>query len=683
VTVFARIMFAESRFNFTEAEAGTVFPDFGVACPTNRLDFSTQSSSKTFIAKCAKTSKIIGVASCSPWNGCFPSVVKADSFFVGIISLCYVIEEHRRQGVAKTLIDICIAHLQSIGCKQVILSAESQSGVDFFENCGFDVGNVLSVQLDNTPTAQPVHNISIIAKGPECDNDVVSNWKAMWTEAGIPESSLENEFSDITLGFISEARSNLGYQTFAAIDTSGGKETVCGTVSCQLVNPSSPQMLLKGSTVMGTVWAVYVNPAYRCRGIARALMCSVMKHWKTLGCTEGALMYASQNGRRVYERLGFAPCGARTLALSMEIPRCPSVCLTTPRDGLPQDSGSADSDVASVSGESASCDVSLGSDDIVGNGIEMLRERPSLSVHSDVYLCQLLHALQRQLEALATLSQLAQTDNTHQDPNTFHILDHEDIVHVIDVQRRLGFFIDPQDNWLTQNIKRFGKGFDMMELARDPALLAAKFDKLSSKYDEWASGNKSKVDLWIAKQAWHFASSYGQGSTRVLDVACGIGLPAQTTRLCGWSGHFTCSDISPGMVKRAKQRGACDDGFVCDVNQGMCDVADGSYNVVICTGALELLDHAVVLPEFHRIIAPGGMLWASFQMEDPDGAAPSTAHQNVKGISSHQAISRLEACGFRVRMDRCEACWDAFYTPSFQQDGSMLPVPYFFVVAEK
>ena len=255
----------------------------------------------------------------------------------------------------------------------------------------------------------------------------------------------------------------------------------------------------------------------------------------------------------------------------------------------------------------------------------------------------------------------------------------------MEVQRELGIFIDPHDNWLTRNITKLGRGFDMMELSNDSARLASKFDRLSDKYDEWASGNQSKVDRWIAQQAVYFSPKHGGSDTKVLDLACGIGLPSQTTRLCGWQGHFTCLDISPGMVQRAMQRKSCDHVEVCDVNCGLPILGNSSFHVVICTGALELLNHAVVLPEIYRVLAPGGMLWASFQVcHDATSTSPSpTAHQNVTGISTDEARQRLESCGFEIQMDNCELCVDAFLTPSSSQDGSMLPVPYYFVVALK
>ena len=314
--------------------------------------------------------------------------------------------------------------------------------------------------------------------------------------------------------------------------------------------------------------------------------------------------------------------------------------------------------------------------------ISILRSRtPTLSAYSDVYLHQLLFALFRQLEALSQLH----IPPSHLPPGQFQLPSAEEVSHVMEVQKLFGLFIDPTDNWLTQNVKRFGKGFDMMKLCQDPELLASKFDRLASKYDEWASGNMSKVDSWIAKQAVCYYPSFGGGSTRVLDVACGIGLPSQTTRLCGWQGIFTGTDISPAMVQRAKERGACDDMFVCNMNDGLSQIEDGSYHTVICTGALELMDHGKALPEFCRVLSEGGMLWASFQLDDSSltGGLSPTEHQNVKGISREEAICRLESSGFRVIEDRSEVCLDAFYTPSSKQDGSMLPVPYFFVVAEK
>merc|ERR1712217_25256 len=266
--------------------------------------------------------------------------------------------------------------------------------------------------------------------------------------------------------------------------------------------------------------------------------------------------------------------------------------------------------------------------------------------------------------------------------------------HVEAAQREHGMFVDPEDNWFTRNVKRFGAGFDMKKLMKEPGLLAAKFDRLSTRYHEWHVGNRSRVEFWLAGRARKHFDEYGGPTTRILDAACGIGLPAHQLRLCGYKGHVLGTEISQGMIECTKKRGAHDEFLVADANEGLLSVATASMDLVLCTGALELLDHTVVLPAFARVMKLGGCAWLSFQLEVPHvstdtdeqlspGAGPChpTAHQNVKGLPRAEIEQELLDVGLVVEeADRCD---NALFTPSPQQDGSLLPVPYLFVVVRK
>jgi len=251
-------------------------------------------------------------------------------------------------------------------------------------------------------------------------------------------------------------------------------------------------------------------------------------------------------------------------------------------------------------------------------------------------------------------------------------------------QREHGMFIDPQDNWFTRNVKRFGGGFDMRKLMSEPGLLATKFDRLSNKYHEWHVGNSSRVEFWLTSCACKYASEYGGPEIRILDVACGIGLPVHQLRLCGYKGRALGTDISHGMIECTKIRGAHDDHLVANTNEGLPSVSSASIDLVLCTGALELLDQAAVLATFARILKGGGRAWLSFQLELPEECEARqhpTAHQNIKGLTRQEIEEKLLDADLEI--EDAERCDNAFYTPSPQQDGSLLPVPYLFVVARK
>ena len=275
-------------------------------------------------------------------------------------------------------------------------------------------------------------------------------------------------------------------------------------------------------------------------------------------------------------------------------------------------------------------------------------------------------------------------------------------------------YVDPNDNWFTRNITRFGKGFDMNDLATDTNKLVRKFDRLSAHYDHWAVGNRSKVERFIVQCARsNTLFQLHDATTRVLDIACGIGLQGQILRMCGYKGHLVGIDISPGMIERTVARGCYNNALVGNAYeafhfsnlQQQQQHDDDLFDVVVCTGAMELLvpHEQRALENFASVLKPDvGQLWVSFQLDNSSSTAVdtdtknnvkrrsgehictvdhcgSTTHQNVFGITEDKAVDLLQKAGFEVLTK--EIVDDAFYTPSPLQNGTLLPVPYLFIVA--
>jgi predicted TPR repeat methyltransferase len=436
---------------------------------------------------------------------------------------------------------------------------------------------------------------------------------------------------------------------------------------------------------MGTCWAVYVKPSHRRRGVGEALMQRCVAHWRSIGCLKGVLLHATAAGRALYEKVGFAPHNG--MVVDLEPPKReqhPASRVSTtvsakqaefllssppsPPSLIRHPSATGSESPTQTDGREDGEEESTHGDEAPAAALAALRAAGV--VGEDWWLSLLAHALPQQLdEAFGK-----QSDRP--DPTL--------IEKVKGVQRELGTLIDREDNWLTRNISRLGGGFDMKKLAEDPRRLAAKFDRLAGRYEEWVVGNRSKVGEWLSKMARRNAASLSGPETRALDVACGIGLPGHQLRLCGYRGRFVGSDISAGMLEKANERGGAYDSLVvADANKGLGFVAAAEMDLVICTGALELLNHSTVLAEVARVLKPGGQLWASFQHEEAGDAtkrptANPTAHQNVRGISRQEMVAELNAAG--LELASVEQCDDAFYTPS---EGELRPVPYLFVVARK
>ncbi len=71
-----------------------------------------------------------------------------------------------------------------------------------------------------------------------------------------------------------------------------------------------------------TLWFLYIAPAYRRRGVGRALLERVEAHGRALGASHVWLETSNVNvpGVRAYERLGYALCGADRLYYGAYMP---------------------------------------------------------------------------------------------------------------------------------------------------------------------------------------------------------------------------------------------------------------------------------------------------------------------------------------------------------------------------
>ncbi|MBD2774506.1 GNAT family N-acetyltransferase [Iningainema tapete] len=99
-------------------------------------------SYKGFVAEV--DSAVVGSASCQIYLT-YPNVLKPQYRQYGYIWGVYVEPPYRRQGIAKQLTNMAIAHLKAVGCTRVLLNA-SPAGKPVYDSLGFSASN--SMQLD-------------------------------------------------------------------------------------------------------------------------------------------------------------------------------------------------------------------------------------------------------------------------------------------------------------------------------------------------------------------------------------------------------------------------------------------------------------------------------------------------------------------------------------------------------
>ncbi len=136
--------------------------------------------------------------------------------------------------------------------------------------------------------------------------------------------------------------------------------------------------------------------------------------------------------------------------------------------------------------------------------------------------------------------------------------------------------------------------------------VAAVFDKRAENYDK---------HTWHVRYAERLVALAGlvEGA-RVLDAATGTGMAARAAAdRVGPRGSVVGVDVSAGML--AKARGAANVEFVQADATALTGVADGSFDVVLCSAGLLYMAVAPALEEWHRVLAPGGLVGFSTMRE--------------------------------------------------------------------
>ncbi len=154
---------------------------------------------------------------------------------------------------------------------------------------------------------------SIIIQEAKSDKDklIAEHFYKMWLDVGIPENGIEDNYQEIILQFIENARQKLFYQSFLA-ELDG---VIVGSTSCQLYTGLYPNAIKSNYRQFGYIWGVYVEPEYRRKGIAKKLTNTAIEYLKIIGCTR-VILNASPAGKAVYQSLGFVDSNAMHLDLT-------------------------------------------------------------------------------------------------------------------------------------------------------------------------------------------------------------------------------------------------------------------------------------------------------------------------------------------------------------------------------
>jgi ribosomal protein S18 acetylase RimI-like enzyme len=143
-------------------------------------------------------------------------------------------------------------------------------------------------------------SLKIYPATSEVDRIIAKHFYQLWLDNNVPVDLICDDWLDITLEFIQNARRDLKFRAFIA--QVGDK--IIGSVSCQLYAGLYPAILKTEQRNYGYIWNVYVQAEYRRQGIATELTQAAVDYLQSLNCTK-AILNASPSGKPVYEKLGF------------------------------------------------------------------------------------------------------------------------------------------------------------------------------------------------------------------------------------------------------------------------------------------------------------------------------------------------------------------------------------------
>ncbi|KAJ3131368.1 hypothetical protein HK100_006433 [Physocladia obscura] len=565
----------------------------------------------------------LGCVCAQIWTG-LPLLPRTSTLCIGTVwGLCF-----KSRDAAAPLLRHAIAHLKTAGATQILM--RNDSCPDILHAMGFTHGNALVARSSDPveyQTSSLNTDIRVELWDESGDTLAVKNWKKMWCDCGVSEDQLlsNDKCEQVTRSFIDRTRAatpSRGFKTIVALKNN----MPVGSLCCQIHNTQAPEPLARKT---GTVWAVYVEPEHRRRGIARMLMLELKSYlFGTCGLDRIDLIYASQAGCILYKQLGWKEDDVYSLDRDA-IQKFHTLLKPTYGAGF--------------------------RDELMLQELKKSFHNDAATANhfSDQTLRCLLKTIPQQLAALA-----------------LHKSEIAGITPYVDAIQQSNGAIDK--TWFLRKAPTMGSGFKMNELS-NPELMARKFDKLAAKWDDFVTGCRyDRVFSWLCDtipQKINDSNDHGS-SFSVLDLCCGVGFPGQTLRLMGYKGYLIGCDISSGMLEKAITRHCFDELYISDVNKAL-PVVDASVDIIICTGAMELLKYEKVLELCVRALKKGGELWVSFQTKVNE--SNPTEHQGIDGVTQEELKSLFAELGLEViSLIQCES---AFVTP---KDGVLVDIPYLF-----
>ena len=178
------------------------------------------------------------------------------------------------------------------------------------------------------------------------------------------------------------------------------------------------------------------------------------------------------------------------------------------------------------------------------------------------------------------------------------------------------------------------------------------FNDAVTRFWGWAAPayNLPVLQQWVYRPAHDevIAQLRAHSSARVADIACGTGILADRIERELHPAEVYGVDMSEGMLNQARARSTGVQWLRGPAEQLPFD--DGTLDAVVTTSAFHFFDQPAALREFHRVLAPGGLVAVSTLSARrllPQG--PATSRWKAAHHPSAAEMRRLfEDAGFAV-----------------------------------
>jgi len=134
-------------------------------------------------------------------------------------------------------------------------------------------------------------------------------------------------------------------------------------------------------------------------------------------------------------------------------------------------------------------------------------------------------------------------------------------------------------------------------------------------------------------------------SARVADIACGTGILADRIQRDLHPAHVYGVDMSEGMLKQAQSRSSDVDWRRGPAEQLPFD--DDALDAVVTTSAFHFFDQPAALREFHRVLAPGGLVAVS-TMSARQQLLPGSVKTPAHNPTPTEMRRLFEGAGFTI-----------------------------------